>query len=181
MLDLICTNEDYMIENLRSIVPLGKSDHVGLLFTFITYSAIDSRVYGGKKYDYWKADMSEINSSLQKVKWEEEMENKGVNQSWRFFRSKIEELVKNNVPLKERMKQRSKPPWQTKRVCRSVEKQTQLWKRYERTGRNKEYEEYKKQRNKNNQMRKKAKREYEKKLLRGLKTNRSYFTVMCHM
>ena len=68
MLDLIFTNEDYMIENLRSIAPLGKSDHVGLLFTFITYSAIDTRVYGGKKHDYWKADMSEINSSLQKVK-----------------------------------------------------------------------------------------------------------------
>ena len=64
--------------------------------------------------------MSEINSSLQKVKWEEEMENKGVNQSWRFFKSKIEEVVKNNVTLKERRKQRSKPPWQTKRVCRSV-------------------------------------------------------------
>ena len=45
MLDLIFTNEDYMIENLRSIAPLGKSDHVGLLFTFITYSAIDSRVF----------------------------------------------------------------------------------------------------------------------------------------
>ena len=137
MLDLIFNNEGYMIEN-RYIAPLGKSDHVGLLFTF-TYSAIDSRVYGGKKHDYWKADMSEINSSLQKVKWDEEI-NKGVNQSWRFFRSTIEEVVKNNVPLKER------------------KKQTQLWKIYERTGRNKEYEEYKKQRNKNNQMRKKAKR-----------------------
>ena len=31
MLDLIFTNEDYLIENLRSIAPLGKSDHVGLL------------------------------------------------------------------------------------------------------------------------------------------------------
>ena len=64
--------------------------------------------------------MSEINSPLQKVKWEEEMENKGVNQSWRFFKSKIEEVVKNNVPLKEKRKQQPKPPWQTKRVCRSV-------------------------------------------------------------
>ena len=122
MLDLIFTNEDYMIENLRSTAPLGKSDHVGLLFTFITYSAIDTRVYGGKKHDYWKADMSEINSSLQKVKWEEEMENKGVNQSWRFFKSKIEEVVKYNVPLKEKRKQQPKPPWQTKSVCRSVKK-----------------------------------------------------------
>ena len=119
--------------------------------------------------------MSEINSSLQKVKWEEEMENKGVNQSWRFFKSKIEEVVKNNVPLKEKRKQQPKPPWQTKRVCRSVKKQTQLWKRYERTGRNKEYEEYKKQRNKNNQMRKKAKREYEKKLLKRFKDKPKLF------
>ena len=106
------------------------------------------------------------------------MENKGVNQSWRFFKSKIEEVVKNNVPLKEKRKQQPKPPWQTKRVCRSVKKkQTQLWKRYERTGRNKEYEEYKKQRNKNNQMRKKAKREYEKKLLKRFK-DKPNFTVM---
>ena len=74
-----------------------------------------------------------------------------------YVKSKIEEVVKNNVPLKEKRKQQPKPPWQTKRVCRSVKKQTQLWKRYERTGRNKEYEEYKKQRNKNNQMRKKSK------------------------
>ena len=86
------------------------------------------------------------------------MENKGVNQSWRFFKSKIEELVKNNVPLKDKKKQKPKPPWQTKKVCRSVKKQTQLWKICERTGRNKEYEEYQKQRNKNNQMRKKSKK-----------------------
>ena len=26
-----------MIENLKSIAPLGKSDHVGLVWTFITY------------------------------------------------------------------------------------------------------------------------------------------------
>ena len=50
-----------------------------------------------------------------------------------------------------------------------MKKQTQLWKTYERTGRSKEYEEYKKQRNKNNQMRKTAKREYEKKLLKRLR------------
>ena len=93
-----------MTENLISIAPLGKSDHVGLLFTFITYSAIYTRVNDGKKHDYWKADMSEVHSSLQKVKCEEEMENKGVNQSWRFFKSKIEEVVKNNVLLKETKK-----------------------------------------------------------------------------
>ena len=51
MLDLSFTNEDYMIENLKSIAPLGKSDHVGL-WTFMTYSAIDTRAYGGKRCGY---------------------------------------------------------------------------------------------------------------------------------
>ena len=46
------------------------------------------------------------------------MENKVVNQSRRFFKSIIEEVVKNNVPLTEKKKQKPKPPWQTKRVCR---------------------------------------------------------------
>ena len=90
----------------------------------ITYSAIDTRVYGGKKHDYWKADLSEINTPLQKVKWEEEMENTGVNQSWRFFKSKIEEVVKNNVPLKDKNKQNPKPPWQTKESVYICKKKT---------------------------------------------------------
>ena len=38
MLDLILTNEEYMIENLRYVAPLGKSDHACLLWIFITYS-----------------------------------------------------------------------------------------------------------------------------------------------
>ena len=59
------------------------------------------------------------------------------------------------------------------KICKK--KQTPLWKIYERTGRNKEYEEYKKQRNKNNQMRKKAKREYEKRLLKRFKDKPKLF------
>ena len=77
MLDLIFTSKDYMIENLKSIAPLGKSDHVGLVWTFITYSAIYTRVYGGKRYDYWKVNMVPMNAAFHNVKWEEEMEKRG--------------------------------------------------------------------------------------------------------
>ena len=48
-----------MIENLRSIAPLGNSYHVGLLFTFITYCAIYSRVYDGKKMTWSFANIAE--------------------------------------------------------------------------------------------------------------------------
>ena len=118
MLDLIFTNADYMIENLKYIAPLGKSDHVGLVWTFITYSTIDTRIYGGKRYDYWKANMAVMT----------EMDTKGVNVRWKYFKLKIEEEI-YNMPLRERKKPNPKAPWKTKRVFRSVKKQIQLWKR----------------------------------------------------
>ena len=128
MLDLIFTNADYMIENLKYIAPLGKSDHVGLVWTFITYSTIDTRIYGGKRYDYWKANMAVMNAAFHNVKWAEEMDTKGVNVRWKYFKLKIEEEI-YNMPLRERKKPNPKAPWKTKRVFRSVKKQIQLWKR----------------------------------------------------
>ena len=57
-----------MIEKLKSIAPLGKSDHVGLVWTFITYSAIDTSVHGGKIYDYRKANMAAMNAAFHNIK-----------------------------------------------------------------------------------------------------------------
>ena len=45
--------------------------------------------------------MAAINAAFQNVKWEKEME-KGVNQRWKYFKSKIGSEKK--VPLRERKK-----------------------------------------------------------------------------
>ena len=86
-----------MTENLKYIAPLGNSDHVELVWTFITYSAIYTRVYGRKIYDYWKANMANMNAAFHNVKWEEEMETKEVNVRWKYFKLKTEEVVKKRV------------------------------------------------------------------------------------
>ena len=99
-------------------------------FHNITYSAIDTRVYGGKRYDYWKTNMAAMNAAFHNIKWEEEMETKGVNV--KYFKLKIEEEVKKKCHYGKGRSQTLKPPWKTKRVCRSVEKQIQLWKRYKK-------------------------------------------------
>jgi hypothetical protein len=36
-LDLVFTNEEHMVDNIYSIAPLGKSDHVGVVWTFHCY------------------------------------------------------------------------------------------------------------------------------------------------
>ncbi len=62
--------------------------------------------------------------------------------------------AKDNVPLAEKKGRRPKAPWQTRRCQKSVRKKYDLFKCYERTGRNKEYREYSKQSNKADSMNK---------------------------
>ena len=38
--------------------------------------------------------MAAMNAAFHNVKWEEEMETKGVNDRWKYFKLKIEEEVK---------------------------------------------------------------------------------------
>ena len=61
------------------------------MWTLITYLAIDRRVYGGKIYDYWKVSVAAMNAAFHNIKWEKEMETKGVNVRWKYFKLKIEE------------------------------------------------------------------------------------------
>ena len=53
--------------------------------------------------------MAAMNAAFHNIKWEEEMETKGVNVRWKYFKLKIEEEVKK-VPLRERKKPNPKTP-----------------------------------------------------------------------
>jgi hypothetical protein len=37
LLDLVFTNEEHMVDNIYSVAPLGKSDHVGVVWTYQCY------------------------------------------------------------------------------------------------------------------------------------------------
>ena len=75
-LDVIFTNEDYMIDNLRSCAPLSQSDHVGLVWTFQIYTGVYSRTGKIKVYDYMKGDYESMKRELELLDWESEMDGK---------------------------------------------------------------------------------------------------------
>ncbi len=43
-LDLIFMNEEYMIYNIEPVARLGNSDHIGLVWSCITYGGIVSKI-----------------------------------------------------------------------------------------------------------------------------------------
>ena len=70
-LDLIFTNDEYMIDNLTYLAPLGNSDHVGLLWSYITY--MDLNKNSGKveeKVNFWRGDYGLIGTNIEEIDWD---------------------------------------------------------------------------------------------------------------
>ena len=88
-LHLIFTIEDYMFDNLRSCAPLGKSDHLDLIWTYQIYTGIYSRSGKSKVYNYMKGHYESMKRELELLDWESEMDGKSVGRMWSGFKSKF--------------------------------------------------------------------------------------------
>lgn len=66
-LDLIFTNEENMLENLKVSAGLGKSDHQILLFDFNCY--INLNECKSEKYNFFQGNYNEMNKKLSSYNW----------------------------------------------------------------------------------------------------------------
>ena len=115
LLDLIFTNEESMVDNLEINAPLGKSDHVSILWTFYSYTDVKTDEYLPEKRSWYKADFKAINEQFASVEWERKFQNMDVEQSWNEFKQKYEECVDKYVPYLT-VKASRKQPWFRKKV-----------------------------------------------------------------
>ena len=110
-LDLILTNEEFMIEELTDIAPLGKSDHVGLTWMFVCNSCISTREEEhGTGLNFSKGEYDQMRQSLNAIDWEEQMKSLDCEESWTFFRGVYNKAVEDYVP-KYKSNKKKKPPW----------------------------------------------------------------------
>ena len=65
ILDLILTNTENMIDNVKNLPPLGKSDHVIIQFSLMTYiNRFRSRT---EKLNFFKGDYEKISTNLKDI------------------------------------------------------------------------------------------------------------------
>eukprot|EP00794_Sanderia_malayensis_P008776 gene8776-9714_t len=112
---------------------------------------------------------------LSEVTWENEMGDMNVDESWSFFRDKVITAIKDYVPLSVPKKPNAKPPYWNKSLTRHVRKKYNLFKRWERTGRESHYKEYAKQRNMTSKVLRKNERLYERSLAKEFKEKPKHF------
>ena len=170
-LDLIFTKEERDVKNIVVGNPLGGSDHGIVTADYV--SEWKSRVVQKPRRMYAKGNYVKIIEELDQINWDENFENKSVQECWEIFKVKLEELVDKYIPM-------SKPkdfnePWMNNSLLKQWKKKYHSWKRYTDRKSYHRYEEYKREANILKKKIRQAKRFYERKLAKGIRNNKRGF------
>ena len=163
-MDLLFTNEEEMIEDLKSIPALGRSDHIGVTFRIVVSTSILAQTHEANRLNYQRADYTRMNEQFGAINWVDLFDSKSVQRMWDFFCVKYESVVRACTPAYN-SNRHNKAPWYTAKVKKQCSKKKQMWSRYLSTGRFIDYKEYKEQNNKTIATIRDAKAGYEKKLI----------------
>ena len=163
LLDLILTNEEGMVNDIQYVPPLGKSDHVCLVFNTNLYA--ETKVNNKPKYAYHRGNYQKINTNLKLIDWENRLENINTEHSWTLFEEVMSQEMEENIP-KSRTKKRK--PYINKQAEKKMKKKYYLWKRFKETNLGRDHEEYKKERNSLRDLTRKLQKEFEKDLIKKL-------------
>ena len=157
-LDLIFTKEEGDIRNIEVTTPLGDSDHGIVMADYV--SEWKSRVVHKPRRMYKKGDYKKINEKLDQVNWEEEFENKSVQECWDIFKGIQEKLVEKYIPMSNPKDYNE--PWMNNSLLKQWKKKYHAWKRYTAGKSYRKYEEYKRETNVLKKKIRQAKSLYEK-------------------
>ncbi len=139
ILDLILTNMEGMINDIQYIQPLGKSDHVCLVFNTNMYAHTDKKCK--LRYAYHRGNYQNMTENLQHIDWEQRLEKWNTENSWTFFEDILTHEIEENIP-KSRSKKRR--PYINRLAERKMKKKYYFWKRFKETNSGRDHEEFKK-------------------------------------
>ena len=172
LLDLILTNEENMVDNIRYLPPLGKSDHLVIQFSLITY--INRFRTQTEKIN--KGNYDQLRSNLKKIVWEEAItEAMNLKESWESFTDIINNELRENTPVCKAFKRKHDTPWITRTSLKAIKKKHTKWKEYQYCRSQTNKESYEKAKREASTETKAAKMEYEKQLSENIKTNNKAF------
>ena len=102
VLDLILTNEEEMVTDIKHLPGLGKRDHLVIDFSFICHTLQENKC-STEKLNFFKGNYmyNSIRNQLSLVSWHEELHVNDMNllQSWSQFAEINIHLMKNNIPV----------------------------------------------------------------------------------
>ena len=182
ILDLILSNDDNSVDNMRALPPLGNSDHICILFDFIlSNSSVQYLTKPKDQLNYWKGDYSSINEAFQSVNWFTLLSSPDIETNWMEFKKKVNAIAEKYVPIKKSINnsQLHKPKWLTKNTLKAIKAKKDSFKKFRRFGRLIDRQSYKAARNRATFLCHKDKADYENNLIKKFKENPKLFYSYC--
>lgn len=158
VLDLVFTNEEGMLDNLDILPGIGASDHCLLSFKLMCYTPyVES---GPPRPNFFKCDYSAVREDLANHIWSVNI-NENVDEMWNLFSDKMNQLIKDYVPLKN-TKYSFRKQWMTTETAAVIDRKRRAWIRYHNCKSDDNYKLYTKARNEATTTIRYAKRDYER-------------------
>jgi hypothetical protein len=170
LLDLVFTDSKHNILNIEALPPLGKSDHVTLLFSL--NSSRNSAPSPVNRPNYSKADFTHISSMLSSINWEEEFTNISAESSLTILDEFLTDIREALIPYSSSPSTtKLQPAWLTRTVKTAINLKKHAWDRYKTDPNNINHNLFVEARAAASASVLSAKREYEHSLLLNCKNN----------
>ena len=140
---------------------MGRSNHEIILIEIDTRRNSKQQV---PTRSWSKADWGAMQNHLEMMDWHEEIGNLSAEQAWLKFKSKIDNLVEEHVPLRPPNNRANRPPWLSPDLLRQIRFKRRLWSKYKRSPTVENLEAYKKVEKETGKRLKNAKKQVEKRV-----------------
>ncbi|CAH8570357.1 unnamed protein product [Schistosoma haematobium] len=143
-LDCVFTNEEFLVDNLSILAPLGKSDHAVIAFSFVIKTKL-RYPNNNLRWNFKRLNVRALHDHLQQVAWDVHPQI-DVDGHWDFLLHTLLRATNHSVP--QTVPKSFKPPTVIKnRTLRLLSRKRHCWAEYKRTNNDGAYRQYKHIRN----------------------------------
>jgi len=128
-LDLVITDSNNNVAHIGSSHPLGKSDHIVILFD-LTLSPI-STLHSTDHYNYSKADFVLINDMIASIDWEEELSDLTSQEAFDVLNRFLGDIRCSLIPVISK-NVKHKPKWMNRLTKTAINRKKRAWDRYKK-------------------------------------------------
>ena len=175
-LDLIFTNEENMVGEVHELPPIGKSDHICQRWELTVREAIlknTTRIRPNFKRANWAGLKKEVKDFTIGP-------SEPVSIMMDRFTTMIDNAKNRHIPPCKPRSMKHRLPWMRgNRIKQQRLRKWRSWTRFKETGLPTEYDAYKMERNKLNDVIREARRQHEKRLISDLKGNPNLYHGHC--
>ena len=115
MLDLVLTNKEGLVGNVKLKGSLGCSDHEMVEFKILRAARrVHSKL---NTLDFRRADFGLFRDLLGRVPWDTALEGRGAQESWLIFKDHLLQAQESPIPMRRKSgKNARRPAWMNKEL-----------------------------------------------------------------